>query len=65
MENAIGVAGIAGAIFVSFAVALGLEWISLVILMKLMPTRRAAPALAPRLSLSADSRTRGFDRQAA
>ena len=65
MENAIGVAGIAGAIFVSFALALGLEYISLVALMRLMPARQAVPAVAPRLSPSADSRTRGFDRQAA
>lgn len=39
MENTIGFAAVAGAIFVSFAVALGIEWLSLVLLMKLMPAR--------------------------
>jgi hypothetical protein len=39
MENGIGFVAVAGAIFISFTVALGLEWLSLVLLMKLMPAR--------------------------
>ncbi len=39
MEYTIDFVGIASAIFVSFAVALGLEWLSLVLLMRLMPAR--------------------------
>ena len=33
MESGIGFVAVAGAIFVSYAVALGLEWLSLVLLM--------------------------------
>ncbi len=39
MENTIGFLGIGGAIFASFAVALMLEWLSLVLLIKMMPAR--------------------------
>ena len=46
MENGIGFVAVAGAIFVSFAVALGMEWLSLVLLMKLMPARPAAQTVA-------------------
>jgi hypothetical protein len=49
MENTIGFAAVAGAIFVSFAVALGMEWLSLVLLMKLMPARSAPQTVAQRL----------------
>jgi hypothetical protein len=40
MENMMSFAAVATAIFVSFAVALVLEWISLVALMYLMPARQ-------------------------
>ncbi len=39
MESGIGFVAVAGAIFVSYAVALGLEWLSLVLLMHVMPAR--------------------------
>jgi len=45
MENMMNFAAVATAIFVSFAVALVLEWISLVALMYLMPTRRGQQAV--------------------
>jgi len=41
MENVIGFGEVAIAIFTSFAVALTLEWIGLVGLMRLMPARGA------------------------
>jgi hypothetical protein len=41
MENVIGFGEVAIAIFTSFAVALTLEWIGLVGLMRLMPAREA------------------------
>jgi hypothetical protein len=37
MDTTIGFLGIGGAIFASFAVALSLEWLSLVMLIKMMP----------------------------
>jgi hypothetical protein len=46
MENMIGFAEVAGAIFVSFAVALILQWIGLVGLMRLMPAREAGVVTA-------------------
>ncbi|HXN74196.1 MAG TPA: hypothetical protein VN861_16740 [Candidatus Acidoferrales bacterium] len=39
MENLMGFAEVAGAIFMSFAVALTLQWVGLVVLMRLMPAR--------------------------
>jgi hypothetical protein len=51
MENTIGFAAIAGAIFISFAVALALQWMSLVVLMKLMPARAATQSLAERVAV--------------
>jgi hypothetical protein len=57
MENTIGFAGVAGAIFVSFAVALGLEWASLVLLMKMMPARATTQSLAERVTSLSDART--------
>jgi hypothetical protein len=39
-----GFAVVGGAIFMSFAVALTLQWIGLVVLMRLMPGRQAKPA---------------------
>ena len=56
MENTIGFAGVAGAIFASFAVALGLEWASLVLLMKLMPARSGPRTPAERVSSVPDVR---------
>jgi len=41
MESGIGFVAVAVAIFASFAVALGMEWLSLVLLMRLMPVRPA------------------------
>jgi hypothetical protein len=46
MESVIGFGEVAVAIFTSFAVALTLEWIGLVWLMRLMPARRAEVATA-------------------
>jgi hypothetical protein len=43
MENLMGFAEVGGAIFMSFAVALTLQWIGLVVLMRLMPGRKAEP----------------------
>jgi hypothetical protein len=66
MESTIGFAGVAGAIFVSFAVALGLEWASLVLLMKLMPARATPQTLAERVSSVSDvSSHSGLHRKAA
>ncbi|MFZ3330002.1 MAG: hypothetical protein WA197_05190 [Candidatus Acidiferrales bacterium] len=39
MGYTIDFVGVASAIFLSFAVALGLEWLSLVLMMRLMPAR--------------------------
>ena len=41
MENVIGFGEVAIAIFMSFAVALTVQWIGLVALMRLMPARKA------------------------
>jgi hypothetical protein len=41
MVNMIGFGEVLGAIFVSFAVALTLQWIGLVALMRLMPAKKA------------------------
>jgi hypothetical protein len=59
MENGIGFVAVAGAIFVSFAVALGMEWLSLVLLMKLMPARPAVQTVAPRTMAVARERGNG------
>ena len=58
MENTIGFAAVAGAIFVSFAVALGLEWLSLVLLMRLMPARPAPQTVAQRMAAGSGRRDR-------
>lgn len=66
MENVIGFTGIAGAIFVSFAVALSLQWISLVMLMKMMPARAVTETLAQRVAAVPEiRRTSGLHRTAA
>jgi len=59
MENGIGFVAVAGAIFASFAVALGMEWLSLVLLMKLMPTRPAVQTVAQRTTAVAGERGNG------
>jgi hypothetical protein len=66
MESTIGFAGVAGAIFVSFAVALGLEWASLVLLLKLMPAHTTPQTLAERVSSVSDVHSHsGVHRKAA
>jgi hypothetical protein len=56
MENGIGFVAVAGAIFFSFAVALGLEWLSLVVLMRLMPARPAPQTVAQRMAAISQQR---------
>lgn len=63
MENTIGFAAVAAAIFVSFAVALGLEWLSLVVLMRLMPARPAPQTVAQRMAAMAEQRESRENRQ--
>jgi len=53
MENVIGFGEVAIAIFTSFAVALTLEWIGLVGLLRLMPVREASPTTAEMVAHSA------------
>jgi hypothetical protein len=65
MENGIGFVAVAGAIFVSFAVALGMEWLSLVLLMKLMPARPTVQTVARRMAGSSRSRGGGESEQRA
>jgi hypothetical protein len=50
MESGIGFVAVAGAIFISYAVALGLEWLSLVLLMRLMPARPAPQTVRQRMA---------------
>jgi hypothetical protein len=59
MESGIGFVAVAGAIFVSYAVALGLEWLSLVLLMRLMPARPVPQTAAQRVGALAQSRGGG------
>ncbi|MGB8540291.1 MAG: hypothetical protein WCD49_01520 [Candidatus Acidiferrales bacterium] len=59
MTNMIGFGEVLGAIFLSFAVALTLQWIGLVALMRLMPAKKAA---VQRAELEASS-TRGKARE--
>ena len=59
MESGIGFVAVAGAIFVSYAVALGLEWLSLVLLMRLMPARPAPQTVAQRMAAMTQSRGGG------
>ncbi|MFZ3217645.1 MAG: hypothetical protein WA192_16420 [Candidatus Acidiferrales bacterium] len=66
MENSIGFVAIAGAIFVSFAVALGLEWLSLVLMMRLMPARPAPQTVRQRMgAVSQQSEDSEAERRAA
>ena len=57
MEYTINFVGVAGAIFVSFAVALGLEWLSLVMMMRLMPRGATRKQQAQRWRQSPHSRS--------
>jgi hypothetical protein len=50
MEYTIDFVGVATAIFASFAVALGLEWLSLVLLMRLMPARPTPQTVKQRMA---------------
>jgi hypothetical protein len=59
MESGISFVAVAGAIFISFAVALGLEWLSLVLLMRLMPARSAPQTVAQRMAAISQSRGNG------
>jgi hypothetical protein len=66
MENGIGFVAVAAAIFVSFAVALGMEWLSLVMLMKLMPARPVVQKVAERrAAVSQSPAPGGSERRAA
>jgi hypothetical protein len=66
MESGFGFVAVAGAIFISFAVALGLEWLSLVLLMRLMPARPAPQTVAQRMAAIAEThRNGGPERRAA
>jgi hypothetical protein len=56
MESGIGFVAVAGAIFVSFAVALGMEWLSLVLLMRLMPARPAPQTARQRMAAISQQR---------
>jgi hypothetical protein len=56
MENLMGFAEVAGAIFMSFAVALTLQWIGLVGLMRLMPAREAESESAEAVGQGAQRR---------
>jgi hypothetical protein len=52
MESTIGFVGIATAVFVSFAIALGLEWVSLELMMKMMPARAPVKTTAQRFAMN-------------
>jgi hypothetical protein len=65
MESGIGFVAVAVAIFVSFAVALGMEWLSLVLLMRLMPARTAPQTVERRMAAVAASRGDGEPEQRA
>jgi hypothetical protein len=56
MESGIGFVAVAGAIFISYAVALGLEWLSLVLLMRVVPARPMPQTVAQRMAAMAQSR---------
>jgi hypothetical protein len=65
MESGIGFVAVAVAIFVSFAVALGMEWLSLVLLMRLMPARPVPRTAAQRIAAVSASRGDGEPEQRA
>jgi hypothetical protein len=55
MEYTIDFLGVASAIFISFAVALGLEWLSLVLLMRLMPARPTPQTVKQKMAAAAQA----------
>ena len=65
MESGIGFVAVAGAIFISYAVALGLEWLSLVVLMRLMPARPTPQTVAQRMAAISQERCGGESEQRA
>jgi hypothetical protein len=65
MESGIGFVAVAVAVFVSFAVALGMEWLSLVLLMRLMPARPTRRPVAQRMAAVSVSRGDGEPEQRA
>jgi hypothetical protein len=58
MEAIVDFAGVAGAIGVSVALALWIEWVSLRGLMRLMPVKAAAPAELVMTGSGGERRTR-------
>ena len=60
MVNMIGFGEVLGAIFLSFAVALTLQWVGLVALMRLMPAKKADVQRAELGSSSARRKGRGL-----
>jgi hypothetical protein len=66
MESTVGMLGIGAVIFASFAVALGMEWLSLVMLMKMMPTRAPVQTTAQKFASIVSTPSRNHaDRKAA
>ena len=57
MSYTIDFVGVASAIFVSFAVALGLEWLSLVLMMRLMPAKPEPRTVRQRMAAQTQHRT--------
>lgn len=55
MGYTIDFVGVASAIFISFAVALGLEWLSLVLMMRVMPAKPAPQTVRQRAAAQAES----------
>jgi hypothetical protein len=60
MENVIGFGEVVVAVFFSFAVALTLEWIGLVWLMRLMPVREAEVVTAEAAEHGSQSKVVGL-----
>jgi hypothetical protein len=66
MGYTIDFVGVASAIFVSFAVALGLEWLSLVLMMRLMPTKPEPQTVRQRMAAaSAPQADESYEQEAA
>jgi hypothetical protein len=56
MAYTIDFVGVASAIFVSFAIALGLEWLSLELMMRMMPARPAPQTARQRAAAAAQAK---------
>ncbi|MGA7855932.1 MAG: hypothetical protein WCA15_21615 [Candidatus Acidiferrales bacterium] len=66
MSYTIDFVGVASAIFVSFAVALGLEWLSLVLMMRLMPAKPEPRTVRQRMAAAAAPQAdESYERKAA